>query len=212
MLEEGRLFQDSTPTIDDSILALCQIICKCRSRTDNEATSADADGSHVYKLCTWSNESRTAISIHKSFSVAELTECLRQNIHEFLSEGGASLLVMSVVATFGSDRLRRLDGGITPLVSDIDSSPYQLCTTGLMSLLLMGDPRETLHAYDPQTGALLTWSGISRIGFLSGSEMELKIRIADTYKFPSSEVQTRAPFSLLFPPCFISSLYLNCCF
>lgn len=176
------MHQDTAPTVDDSIRAIHRIIQKCGSSTDN-------NGPHLYKICAWSNEFKNAITIHEASSELELSICLRDNIDVYLSAGGAALLVMSVVATFGSDRLRRLDGGLTPLVSDTDSAPYQLCTTGLMSLLLMGDPCETLHAYDPQTGALLSWSGHSRIGLLSGSETELKIRIADAYKFPTSEVR-----------------------
>jgi hypothetical protein len=96
-------------------------------------------------------------------------------------------LVYSAVATFGIHRFTALKD-VVPLVSSYESAPYQLCTPALMGLLLSGVPADNLSAYDSVSGELLPWTAATPIvGLLSGSEKELRIRICDQYKFPSSD-------------------------
>ena len=143
-----------------------------------------------YRLCTWASVGGVGgtVAITSAATEASLREALTRHADQYVNPGGAILLVYSAVATHGISKFQTMRD-IIPLVSNYGTLQFQLCTSALMSLLLSGQPKSSLEAYDNLTGTQIEWKGQPPLmGFLSGSESELKMRIHDAYKFPENEV------------------------
>ena len=113
----------------------------------------------------------------------DVSDSIIDSISEYLAPGGALLLLYSAVLSFGMDRLRG-SSDILPLLH----GPNSLCSSALMNIMLTGNARESLGAYD-ELGFAIPWSTPTPpVGFLSGTERELKMKIHDKLKFPANEV------------------------
>lgn len=178
MLKANRL-SPGVPARQAALLdALVCIISRCKC--DDEE----------YQLCTWARGSEVggAVALTRAATETALREILSRHVDQYSNPGGALLLVYSAVATYGISKFQSMRD-IIPLVSNYDTLQFQLCTSALMSLLLSGQPKSSLDAYDNLTGKQIEWKGHAPLmGFLSGSESELKMRIHDAYKFPENEV------------------------
>lgn len=191
--KEGRLTSNSTITDHEIAQSILQILQSCQH---------DSDG--IIRVCLWKDcvngvgKDIDIIEGHKNDNAGWIMSVLNQ----YLIPGGALLLALSVVATFGVSNLMTTHSDVVPLVF----GNYQFCSSALMNLLLIGMPYDDFNAYDKITGNLLQHVSCvgrtpSPVGFLSGTEAELKMRVGDLYKFPSPQVyvlHSRDHFTTLF--------------
>lgn len=141
-----------------------------------------ACGQPTIKVCSWVDP---VSGIGQTVNVVDGNmEVLQDIIIQFLNPGGVLLLLYSAVHTFGIETLRQQHSQLLPLLF----GPNYLCSSALMNILLSGEAREALGAYD-DFGAAISWNKPSAtVGLLSGTEIELKMKIHDGFKFPLQEV------------------------
>lgn len=176
LLDGDRLVPGAQAGDDDIVEATVRILSRCKA------------DDRPFNICMWAGGVDGELITESATTAAEARAVLAAQLQLFKAAGGAMLLVYSAVATYGADRFHHIPD-LIPLVSNFESLPFQLCTSALMSLLLSGCPRENLSAYDTLSGQPVEWDGTPNdIGFLSGSEKELRIRIHDAFKFPRKEV------------------------
>lgn len=158
------------------------------------------------QICSWidqnpnSNYDNITTMQLDSTNIPSCLHYINTIISQYTSSGGAILLVYSAISTFQLSKFNNISTPTqaTPTVTltvttPLINGPFQLCSSALMNLFLIGYPLDNMNAYDPISGNLIDYSLYTSnlplpIGFLSGSEYELKIRIHDIYKNPTSNI------------------------
>ena len=174
LIDQQKLSPSYCPTPQDaaeSVMQLLQTVAVSQSETPK-----------VVMFCTWCDPDGGVggnVSIQEG-GVSELVPVISQ----YLSPGGVLLLLYSAIHTFGVDVLKQQHNDLLPLLY----GPNFLCSSALMNILLTGEARESLGAYDDFGGAISWNKPSATIGLLSGTEIELKMKIHDGFKFPTHEV------------------------
>jgi len=113
---------------------------------------------------------------------------LEKCIDSFKGKGGVVLFLYSVVLTRGVQQIKvdlAKDGSQPPLVV----GPNWLCTSDLVSLMLVGEAKGNVSAYSPVDASKIKFpKTVGGVGLLSYAEIEAGVPIADELKFPESPV------------------------
>ena len=163
------------------LTALARILLRCRS-----------GGAGPVVLAKWASSSDVGgevatESIDGVAAADELSSRLSPLLPSFKAKGGCVLFCYSCILTHGVDAVKseaNRDGGGVPLVS----GPFALCGTELISLLLGGVARCNVGAYDPASGAKVTWRTAGDVGLISADELESGVPVCDVLKSPLKPV------------------------
>lgn len=107
------------------------------------------------------------------------------------------MLALSAILTTTVERIQQF-GTELPL----SVGQFHICSSALVQMLLNGCPDDNISAY-AHTGVKRAPTEHSKVGLLSGMEIEQKFLVRDELKFPSSEVYVlhgRDHFTLAFIP------------
>jgi hypothetical protein len=172
LLKSNILSPTYVPTPHDCCHAISYLL---------QTVSFGSGGSSI-KICSWKD---AVNGVGQTVNIEEWSmEVMQAVVQQFLAPGGVLLLLYSVLHTFGVDILRQQHSQLLPLVYGSNS----LCSSALMNILLSGEAREALGAYD-DFGTAIQWNKpAAAVGLLSGTEIELKMKIHDGFKFPTHEV------------------------
>lgn len=175
LLDDHTLSPTYQPTIRDTIAAVTRLL---------HTVAPPSPGSVVpLKICCWQdpiNGVGGAVVISEDADGVFLSKVIDQ----YLAPGGVLLLLCSALHTFGADVLQQQHSALLPLLS----GQHALCSSALMNILLTGEANETLGAYN-DCGARIPWNKPkASVGLLSGTEIELKMKIHDGFKCPAHEV------------------------
>lgn len=176
LLQNHSLTPSYIPTVDDATAAVMRLL-----QTVASPSSAAASPTTI-QCCAWTD------SVGGVGGSVVTTPCdpdtLRALIPQYLAPGGVLLLLYSVIHTFGVETLQQQHAALLPLLY----GSHTLCSSALMNILLTGEARESLSAYDDFGGAIPWNKSPASVGLLSGTEIELKMKIHDGFKFPTQEV------------------------
>lgn len=203
LLDAGKLVPGVRATVEDTVLAAATIlrrVVRANRRDDARLESSDSSN-HQATICTWDEDSavddgaakkvkQTVVDIAASSSDAEVLEQLVTALTpvgpQLAAAGGVILLVLSAVATRSVGKVIG-DMAASGAEAQLVISPFHVCSSGLLNLLLIGRAEDNMSAYN-NSGHKVDWGVESRIGLLSGIENELKILINDTLKFPTRPI------------------------
>lgn len=153
-------------TVDDATLcaALARILWRCATGSDHGKVvlASWAGGEVGGEVTTESLEHADREGV-----AAKLLPLVTSSLR---GRGGCCLFCYSCILSHGADKVKSeaaLDGGGAPLVS----GPFSLCGTELISLMLHGCARCNVGAYDPASGAKVTWRVAGDIGLISADEV-----------------------------------------
>jgi hypothetical protein len=180
LLQNQTLTPSYSPTPEDATAAVMRLL--------QTVATASTSSPPSLKYCSWTDPSGgvggSVITAEGDATAAATQAGIQGVIAQYLAPGGVLLLLYSVLQTFGVDTLQQQHSSLLPLLY----GPNSLCTSALMNILLTGEARESLGAYD-DFGAAVSWNKPpALVGLLSGTEIELKMKIHDGFKFPREEV------------------------
>lgn len=173
LMRTGKLKAGLVPSPDDIATTIATILIRA-------STSEGEGGPDKVHLASWENGVSSALLVREvdASDSAAVTAACKEQLTLFAQEGGALLLLYSLVLTHGVERLRRIQ---------LISGPFSICSMALVNLILVGIADDNAQAYNSM-GVKVAWPVTPDVGLLSLSEIDTKVPIRDELKSPKLPV------------------------